>query len=529
MAGLLDFDSKQLDALLDEFGIRQAWVNMMATHIFGVRRFTYILEDDEFNGYSILEKDLLLDLTIGEISVLYEYCVARQDSDSRKLNGQYFTPDDVAKFMVKRALTFPSGLWLDPCSGIGNLSWHLVSAQDSPEQFLRTNLLLVDKDSLALLIARFLFAVHFQNKRRRLFHEIASKFISFDFLSVSQSDSDTLFPEKGLDQIPVHDYVIVNPPYFATKEQDWRFETSEASDLYAYFLENVIKTSKGFVSITPQSFTNAKKFKTLRKLIISNFSDLAIYNFDNIPGNIFHGVKFGSKNSNTSNSMRAAIMVARPGKSTPRITSLMRWKTSERMGMLDTIDEFLGSPELTEEYFPKVSKVFESLYIEVSKASTLEGMLSRKPTSFALHIPSAPRYFISALKTPVSRVSQRTIFFYNQTDLDTAYLLLNSSVMYWWWRVRDGGMTLSLETLRSLPMVDFQVDARLVELLGKSELENRVYKLNAGTVQENVKHPKDLIAKLNMLILPKYKNQLLATHENSELLQIEFLQSNNRL
>ena len=78
-------------------------------------------------------------------------------------------------------------------------------------------------------------------------------------------------------------------------------------------------------------------------------------------------------------------------------------------------------------------------------------------------------------------------------------------------------------------MVDFQVDARLVELLGKSELENRVYKLNAGTVQENVKHPKDLIAKLNMLILPKYKNQLLATHENSELLQIEFLQSNNRL
>ncbi len=89
--------------------------------------------------------------------------------------------------------------------------------------------------------------------------------------------------------------------------------------------------------------------------------------------------------------------------------------------------------------------------------------------------------------------------------------------MYWWWRVRDGGMTLSLETIMSLPLLDFSVIAELVLALEKSEKINKVYKQNAGAAQENVKHPKELIIKVNRAVIPEYADLLISLHENSEI------------
>jgi hypothetical protein len=83
--------------------------------------------------------------------------------------------------MASYSKKFSSGLWLDPCSGIGNLSWHLIAIQDDPEDFLLNNLLLSDKDELALLIARTLLTISFQNKVKDLFVKIEKNFISFDF------------------------------------------------------------------------------------------------------------------------------------------------------------------------------------------------------------------------------------------------------------------------------------------------------------------------------------------------------------
>jgi hypothetical protein len=93
--------------------------------------------------------------------------------------------------------------------------------------------------------------------------------------------------------------------------------------------------------------------------------------------------------------------------------------------------------------------------------------------------------------------------------------------MYWWWRVRDGGMTLSLETLSSLPFLKFEVSQALVEMLVSSEKENKVHKMNAGSSQENVKHDLDLVSKLNQLVIPEFAAKLLKTHENSEFVQID--------
>ncbi|MCX8515919.1 MAG: hypothetical protein ORN57_02870, partial [Alphaproteobacteria bacterium] len=110
---------------------------------------------------------------------------------------------------------------------------------------------------------------------------------------------------------------------------------------------------------------------------------------------------------------------------------------------------------------------------------------------------------------------------------DRAYLLINSSICYWWWRLCDGGMTLSYQTLASLPLLVSSVPAPyLLKLLAQSEKIRRVNKKNAGRDNENVKHDRSLVARLNAILLadcfPKgdksWGAQLLQLHDNSVLL-----------
>lgn len=517
MSTILKFDSNNLDSIISKYGVSNTWLSLLFTHLSNRKNFEYILTSNEFKKAKKLPIDYLEGLSIGEVSILYEYSMAKSDSKSRKSNGQFFTPDDVSNFMASYSLDFGPGVWLDPCSGIGNLSWHLVAAQKDPEDFLLNNVILSDKDELALLVARCLLTVSFQRKHSKLFEQIKPNFIKFDFLSVADNGENDLFSASGtLQEIPKHDFVIVNPPYLATK-MDARFETGKAGDLYAYFLENIIKSSRGFISITPQSFTNAKKFKALRRILLENFPDLKIFTFDNVPANIFKGIKFGSTNSNTANSMRAAITIAHAKPGIPQITSLIRWRTSERELMFQKVEDFLSNVPLTEEFFPKVSKDYESLFIKLINSKTLRTICSTKKTKFPLYIPSAPRYFIPALKKPAKRSSQKVIYLMSEADRNYAYLLINSSLLYWWWRVRDGGMTLSLETLLTLPLPDFKVDKNLVASLEQSEKTSKVYKQNAGSPQENVKHPKSLINDLNRVVFPDFSELLGRLHDNSEI------------
>lgn len=528
MANVFSFDEKPLEALLDDFGPTITWSSILATHLMEQSEsLHYILENQFFKGAKLLEKNILSGLSIGEIGVLYEFSVTYVDRADRKTNGQFFTPDDVAGFMAKQAAEFPKGKWLDPCSGIGNLAWHLINSMPNREEFLIESIVLSDRDSLALQIARVLFAVSFQDKNLNLYNDIENIFVVFDFLSVADDGGNHLFANSNLHEIPEHDFVIVNPPYRSISEEDPRFETAKAKDLYAYFLENILKTSTGFVSITPQSFTNARKFLTLRSLLIEKYPDLKIFNFDNIPGNIFFGVKFGSDNSNKANSIRVAITVAKQGQKRHRITSLLRWRTGERSSMFESVEHFLTELDLTEDYFPKVSLIFKDLHDEISELPALRGLLCSKPTEFVLFVPSAPRYFISALKTSVSRASMKTLYFTTEKDLNLAYLVLNSSFMYWWWRVRDGGMTLSLETIRSLPVPNFKVSKPLVLELEESEKTNKVYKKNAGSFQENVKHPEALLKAINKVVVPNHWEKISSTHQNSDLPQLKYLAQPN--
>lgn len=498
---------RDFNLVLDRLGLKKTWYSLLATHLNNLGRedLRYIVDEKEFKNIEIQKFDFLCNLSVGEISALYEHSLAYVDRDKRKQEGQYFTPDDVAQVMARKAFEFPKNkIWVDPCSGIGNLSFWLVLKQKNPEDFLKNNLYLIDRDPLALFIARFIFTVYFQKKDTRLFRNIQSRFIIADFL----------FSEI----LPKYDYAIFNPPYVMV-ESDIRFETSHTRDVYAYFLERVIKTSAGFVSITPQTFTNGQKFSSLRKLLLNNFTILDVYCFDNVPDNIFRGIKFGSKNTDTVNSTRAGIIVAKQGgkKQIFRITPLLRWRAKERQKLLDFIDSFLTEIKPREDVFPKIQYDLLPLYDFAKKQEKiLAHMVSRRPTLHRLIIPSTPRYFISALKTPVARTSFKTLYFHTEYERDKAYLLLNSSYMYWWWRVNDGGMTLSEKTLLTLPVInEMSVSKKLLAKIELSEKTNRVMKRNAGKDNENVKHAPSLVKEITIGLFPRFASALELVHNNS--------------
>lgn len=508
---------KQLAEKLTKHSIEDTWKKLLFTLAKSYPEETgnLIVDSAEFKKVSPTDGNLLEGLTVGEVGILYEYSLAFINPDSRKKSGQYFTPDDVARWMAAHSKSFPEGVWLDPCCGVGNLSFPLVELQDNPEKFLTERLILADMDSLALLIARTLLTLKFHKTNNSLFQDLASRTVQVDLLSHADKLPDSV-------AVLNPDFVIVNPPYAA--HNDVRFETRQARDLYAYFMELVIKNSKGYISVTPQSYTNGAKFEKLRELIITHHNNVEIYNFDNVPDSVFRGIKFGSTNTNTANSVRASIIVAQKTTKTMKsfkITPLFRWRSNERVKMWGQVNQHLNPFTPTKTIFPKHYKGLTKLYDEMltDRWEPLSQLLNPTPTQHVLTVPTTPRYYISATKRTLSRTSYASLYFKTKKDMNRVYVYLNSSVLYWWWRLNDGGMTLSQNTLLSLPVEKtLKVYPNLVSKIEQSEKNNLTVKMNAGKPQENVKHSEQLIRELNNALFKKdTAEKLLATHKNSNL------------
>lgn len=486
---------------IDEIGLERTWRSLMV-HRVNVSESPdreIMLRTLRSGGGSLSSThNLLAGLEYYEVGVLYEFSLAHSSHDARKEAGQFFTPDDVALEMALRARKIDDGsMWIDPCCGLGNLTYWLAKVQEDPANFLKTRMLLVDRDKLALLLAAVMLTLELGGATSGVFVALRSRSRARDFLSTS---------------LPEAKNAIVNPPYVVV-EADRRFGSSDSRDLYAYFIEHLLDTCRGIVSITPQSFTNGKKFSGLRELLAERLTTADIYCFDNVPDNIFKGVKFGSQNSNMVNSTRPAILVGTVDPSFNdassrhrgrfRITPLMRWRASERATMFAKMDDLLTPFEPDGKPFPKVSPGQANLLTHLMRSQrSIRDLTSVEETDLALYVPTTPRYFITASKRALGRSSVRRLYFDSVKDQDLAYVILNSDLAYWWWRVFDGGMSLSHQTLMSIPVPDdSKVSKRLVTELEASERSNGVTKLNAGVIAENVKHPDALIRRLTLSLL----------------------------
>jgi len=374
------------------------------------------------------------------------------NDDEKKENGVYYTPEDISLVMSLRSKLFDDGkgIWLDPCCGLGVLAITLASIQDDPVEFIQNRLVINEKDENQLNIA----LSNFQEKFGVVPRHFNEDFLKYDF------DID---------------YIIMNPPYFKYKE----------SDIYAYFIEKACRTTKGFISINPTSFTNGVKFQKTRRLLLE-YPSLTIYHFDNIPGQIFEDAK-----------VRVSILIAHKNTEERKTTGQIRWKRKLRQSMIENLDSKLSDAIFNENIF---YKTFPNTVQYIHSGEKLQDYLVSN-SEFPLFVSNSPRYFISASSQMMDRTGQIKIYLKDSDSFKKALIMLNSSYLYWWWKICDSSLSLTKKTLVSLPWVDFDYDHEIINRILQSEQTNKVYKKNAGKLQENIKHPKELVSSLNSLFL----------------------------
>lgn len=467
----------------------QNWLRAVASLVLSMRPDDLAKQLEEHLELEPLTTNPLHALSIGEIGVVYEALVALSDHRSRREKGQYFTPDDVAKFMASQATRFPTDTWLDPCCGIGNLSFHLAAGMENPGEFVARRLALVDLDPIALKTAQALLVANYADAYDAgALPALKARSQARDFLSRAP--------------LPEHTYTIVNPPYARTARRA-SFDSADAGELYAYFLERIAKTSKGFIAITPASFLSGAKYTQLRK-VLENLPGGDVLVFDNVPDTCFRGYKFGSTNTSKTNFVRAAITVSAPGDQQWKISPILRWTIRSRQRMWsEARNLLLPLRKGPAGEWAKVMPNTEAIWDHFAGASgRLADLVTREQTAYRLHIASTPRYYISATKRDLDRGSKHVLYFKTKANLAKAYVLLNSSLPYWWWRCLDGGITLPLRTLLSTPLPPALVATRLLlKELEESEESSVVTKLNAGRQNENVRRDRELVRRIDQQIL----------------------------
>ncbi len=433
---------------------------------------------------------------------LYERGLAIADKNNKKKSGQYFTPDDVALVMCEWFDELDGCNVCDVGCGTGNLILSYLDLIGRPKAIDLINvgrLFLYDNDEVALKICQSIILLRYGKELQ-------------DRLNVFCGD----FLDDEL-RLPKNAKVISNPPYTSTDivSPGWNgiIATRKTKELYAMFMEKIIRESRSSVIITPYSFMGGNKFFGLRELM--NDYGGFIVSFDNVPGNIFCGRKFGIFNSNTSNSVRAAITVVDSKMSKGfRLSPLIRFKQTERAKLLKSsvlkrmiCDKSQIVDDENKKYFKcdsRLGKVFDTWRALSNK--TLEWYVS-SIGKYDIFTPNTCRYFTVASNKSMARNGQISFSFYSEDEFNYVFCLLNSSFAYWHWRLYDGGITYPRGLIMNMPVFFDKLSADdkkffkevTSEMLASSK--KYIIKKNNCGVQENIKYPREYRDRINARIL----------------------------
>ena len=498
------FDEKNYFLMIDKIGLEKTWnAILMQLSILGKTEF-------EKNVFVLYDSGLL-----------YEMGLAHVNKVGKRLAGKYYTPKDVSSLMSDLFLEkYDGGPIADVACGCGNLIIELLSKlkKNSPLLFGKLvrekSIYLYDNDFLSLQICLARIVASFGNDVGN-----GCKLFNDDFLS-----KKTILPQ-GIN-------VISNPPYhrITTFDRDWELTESffEAKDLYIGFFEKIMRFCHFATIITPQSFLVGNCYSRFRQELGSTCKG-EVYVFDNVPTSIFSGKKQGVFNSNTSNSVRAAITsFVIDGQTGFRISHMLRFKSKERSKVIsasylkDTLGVhvqnlsrplkcFNGNLEaffygiLSDHYYPFSRLLHEKSYVS-------------KDDSLSIRVSNSARYFIAASKRKTERKGYFDLNFVNHSSFIIGYALLNSSYCYAWYRAMDGGILLPKSLLKAIPVPEKIVsDSELENIVNEMiEAENkfRRYKKNGGSEQETIKFPNYYRNRLNALLFPGTDFEVV--HSNSE-------------
>lgn len=336
--------------------------------------------------------------------------------------------------------------------------------------------------------------------------------------SASEQGGD--FLADGAPSVCADDIVIQNPPYGRVDGSKYHYETSRINDWYPMFLER-ISGAAAAVSITPQSFIGAQSYASLRK-VLDNRSGGRIWSYDIVPSGMFCGRKHGIFNTNHANSVRAAIVLtSSENKGDGFVTApMLRWHADERPMLFEASRDVMPSdmPDVCSEHGAEpwmkaphvIKKMFDRMmsHNDTTTIGSISAIVDSDVTEGnVIYIQTSLRYYTSASRRRPNRSSMTALSFDDETNMFLAYLTLNSTVAYAWWRMYDGGITITKALLKTIPVfrgaVDIDAVVQQAKALMSTENEHVNIKMNAGKPNEGIKFPQSVLDENTALLIPE--------------------------
>ncbi len=409
-----------------------------------------------------------IDLDLHSIVKLFE--LLHTDTEKRQ-SGTFYTPSFVVDFIAKNTIKYDSKV-IDISCGCGAFLIGAIKQLESVTRkkriyLIEHNIFGVDISSVAIERAKsilILFALlGGEDKEEVHFNLWSSDSLEFSFQQVLERES----LNGGFD------VVIGNPPY-SKLSNNYNLENVKSKfitcadnlsgpNLYVLFAELMIsivdknKGSLGMILPLSLAYSSNKSIKILREIIHKSNADWFFSFYDRSPDSLF-GDSVKTRNS---------IVIARFNKNNNNSiasTKLIRWNSKIRNSLFKKLEyQNLYNLQI-EKYIPKISTRVEFNTLELLLASSNRFNEYLRPPAlnimkekFILHYyPTAYNWLPVFIELPGRNVSNssdnaKKITLMSLQQVEVAYSILNSRLVYWLWLVIGDGFHVTENFISEIP------------------------------------------------------------------------------
>ncbi len=220
--------------------------------------------------------------------IIGNWYVSCSSETHRSSQGQFFTPQTLARYMAKHAgiLTKHVAV-LDPGAGVGMLA-SAVCEVALQQQVSHIFISAYESDPILHILCTF--TLNYARDMLQMYGiDVSIEVHRSDFVEAmaEQFTQVSLWAKDTQPQRPP-DLVILNPPYFKVNQQDPRAKLVKdiaqgRTNMYTMFMSlaaSALRVGGQFVSITPRSFASGAYFQQFRQQFFSTITPDLIHIFD---------------------------------------------------------------------------------------------------------------------------------------------------------------------------------------------------------------------------------------------------------
>lgn len=455
-----------------------------------------------------------------------------EKSEKRKSNGVYYTPNDVAKYIIcnsiinrlildnknthnyEDCIKILSNLsndktnqllyklkTIDPTCGSGEFLLNIFELKynimEKANKISDNNILKIcdtiygndiDEESTDISKIRLYFYISNKLKKKKSFEKLAkilkNNFYNYDFISESNKINN------------MFDLIVGNPPYveyakYLLKEK----LVNDYGNIYADVIRNSIDllSDKGVLGyIIPLSYTATARMSKIRDYVKENTRKQFILNFADRPDCLFDGVH-----------QKLNILIAQKGNTKNRIytSNYKHWYNEERKQLLNGREVRLSKYSF-EHFIPKIGNdIEESIFDKIYTKKKNNIFEFQNISGQELYLNMRACFWIKAFTfNPGS--NEYKSFKYSNDIYNFVLCLLNSSLFWLYWTIISDCWHITTKELKSFKIPVKHIDIVKFDKLSRKleiKLENTKNYVGTKQVDYEYKHKlcKDVIDEID--------------------------------